>query len=491
MHPQAHVSRLCMTFNQPHCVARVCGVDIHTLQSPKQQPQPQTLTQTNATNATNTTNTTNTNTNKHEQTRANTSKHEHTRTKQEPTRTKKNQQEPTNNDKDNDNTTTTTTTTTTSVSLRQVDLFCVSNCGATLAVGEGTSPSRRRQRRLRSWLRHERQTVAMELAAALHHSRDARSNVVHSALRGQKASSGTRPAPHEEVSEPQGGAVTDGYVAALAPWVARPALAAPTADGVDAAALSFLVTQSLAQQEKEKAEEKERAKVQKLKEEKEERRMQWINAKVRDDLPLIHEEHQAWRRWIGIAPASSSSSSALKRRKRKKSSHSSSRRARRRQRQWHTRHAGFPGDVPLRAVFPSSVGLPELPGTLAGVFEKDSGVLIVDSGSGISQTGFADISPRAVFLSVVAWPQMLCILAGMDQKEFLAFLNPCSDMCKACIVVLRLAVCFLWLSAGLRVGRYGPEEQICSLLVLLAMMLLALCSCSLSSGPRCSASWPV
>ena len=30
---------------------------------------------------------------------------------------------------------------------------------------------RRRQRRLRSMLRHERQTVAMELGAALHHSR--------------------------------------------------------------------------------------------------------------------------------------------------------------------------------------------------------------------------------------------------------------------------------------------------------------------------------
>ena len=46
--------------------------------------------------------------------------------------------------------------------------------------------------------------------------------------------------------------------------------------------------------------------------------MQRINAKVRDDLPLTHEEHEAWRRWIGIAPASSSSSSAGKKRKRKK-----------------------------------------------------------------------------------------------------------------------------------------------------------------------------
>ena len=40
--------------------------------------------------------------------------------------------------------------------------------------GAGTSAMRRRQRRLRAVLRHERQTVAMELAAALHHSRDGR-----------------------------------------------------------------------------------------------------------------------------------------------------------------------------------------------------------------------------------------------------------------------------------------------------------------------------
>ena len=33
------------------------------------------------------------------------------------------------------------------------------------------SAKRRRERRLRSWLRHERMTVAAELSAALHHSR--------------------------------------------------------------------------------------------------------------------------------------------------------------------------------------------------------------------------------------------------------------------------------------------------------------------------------
>ena len=52
-----------------------------------------------------------------------------------------------------------------------------------------------------------------------------------------------------------------------------------------------------------------------------------------------------------------------------------------RQLQMHVRTAGFPGDDLPRAVFLSSVGLPELPGILVGVFQKDSGALIVDSGS--------------------------------------------------------------------------------------------------------------
>ena len=69
-----------------------------------------------------------------------------------------------------------------------------------------------------------------------------------------------------------------------------------------------------------------------------------------------------------------------KRRTPRSSSNSSYGRARRRQRQWHARNAGFPGDVSPRAVFPSFVGMPELPGILAGMFQKDSGALIVVSG---------------------------------------------------------------------------------------------------------------
>ena len=54
---------------------------------------------------------------------------------------------------------------------------------------------RRRERRLRSWWRHERMTVTMELAVATHHSspKGGWPGATHDALRGQmKASSGGR-----------------------------------------------------------------------------------------------------------------------------------------------------------------------------------------------------------------------------------------------------------------------------------------------------------
>ena len=56
----------------------------------------------------------------------------------------------------------------------------------------GGAARRRRERRLRSWLRHERMTVRMELAAALHHSAGPGTN---DALRSQKtvSSRGVRP----------------------------------------------------------------------------------------------------------------------------------------------------------------------------------------------------------------------------------------------------------------------------------------------------------
>ena len=185
-------------------------------------------------------------------------------------------------------------------------MSCVDGAGAA---------ARRRERRLRATLRHERQSIAMALAEAHRRSAPKVGAVPHDAPRSQKTASavGERPGILEE-PEPPWEVATDGHVAALAPSVARPALAAPTADGVDAAALSFLVAQSLAQQEKEKKEEEEQAKVKRNEEEKEESRMKRINEKVRVELPVIPKEREAWRRSI----ASSSSSSSGKMRKWKK-----------------------------------------------------------------------------------------------------------------------------------------------------------------------------
>ena len=63
---------------------------------------------------------------------------------------------------------------------------------------------RRRERRLRSWWRHERMTVAAELAVVLHHSRSVGPAVPHVALRGQTpvSSVGRRPGVLEEPVPP-------------------------------------------------------------------------------------------------------------------------------------------------------------------------------------------------------------------------------------------------------------------------------------------------
>ena len=53
-------------------------------------------------------------------------------------------------------------------------------------------------------------------------------------------------------------------------------------------------------------------------------------------------------------------------------------RARRRPRQRHARFAGFPGGVPLRAVFPSVVVRPDMLGIMAVLDQKDIVALLVD-----------------------------------------------------------------------------------------------------------------
>ena len=96
--------------------------------------------------------------------------------------------------------------------------------------------------------------------------------------------------------------------------------------------------------------------------------------------------------------------------------------------------------------------------------------LVVDFGYGICRAGFAGIAPCAVFLPVVAWPQILGIMAGMHQEDSCALFGPGSGLCKARFAgILHLA---LFSSRGFLAqmpcrqarhwvyGRYGLEGQL-------------------------------
>ena len=184
----------------------------------------------------------------------------------------------------------------------------------------------------------------------------------------------------------------------------------------DATLVKFLLRQTLLQREKEEEE--------RNKEEEEENKMLVVNRRVRDGTTTPAEE-AALRRWMGIAPGSSSSSSGKRRTRKKRrkrrtprtSSNSSCGRARRRLRKWHARLAGLPGDVPFRAVFPLVVVRPAMFDFMAVVNQKDSTSLVVNNlGSGMCRVVFTGYDALCVmFLSGVAMPKMLCILAGMDQ----------------------------------------------------------------------------
>ena len=258
---------------------------------------------------------------------------------------------------------------------------------------------RRRERRLRATLRHERQTVAMELAAALHHSRDGGRETYYGLRAPKTASSGGRPGVLTE-PEPQG---------QERPWtfprrsqVARepqPLLHLGVGEVHDGPLVSFLLQRALLARRKE--EEKERK----------EKEMQEMFARLTGDKcggsPNPHPPRLQGKR--------------KKRKKKKKlpkaSSRSSCGRARRRQRQWHSRFAGFPGDVPLRAVLPSVVVWPEMLGIMAIMNQKDSTTRVVNHGICMCRVGFTGYdAPRGIFPSGVAKPRMLCILADMDQK---------------------------------------------------------------------------
>ena len=131
-----------------------------------------------------------------------------------------------------------------------------------MADGAGTSSARRRrERRLHSWAKHERMTVAIALAEALHHSAPKVRAEPYNAPQSQMTAraAGTRPGGLQD-PEPQGRAVTVGNVAAPVPSLAGPLLAGAASEAVDSSSLRFLTAaalRKLKEEEMEKMVEKE------------------------------------------------------------------------------------------------------------------------------------------------------------------------------------------------------------------------------------------
>ena len=205
--------------------------------------------------------------------------------------------------------------------------------------GDGASAARRRrERRLRSWWRHECQSVRMALTTAAHHSAEkVAADVKNAGLRAQTmVSAGARPGVLKDPA-PQG-AVTVGYVAAPVPFLSSPMLADAAAEAVDARTLKYLLKAALRRREEE-----------------EERRGEEMELARENELQRGVTEAPEKAR-LALEPSRGSKRKRKKRRRRRlpRSSVPRGGRARRRQRQWYVL-AGFLGDGSPRAVFPSIV----------------------------------------------------------------------------------------------------------------------------------------
>ena len=155
---------------------------------------------------------------------------------------------------------------------------------------------------------------------------------MHEGLRAQKTArvTGARPGVLTEL-EPQGGAVTVGYVTAPGPLLVPPVLSG--GDTLDDATVSFLLAQSLVErqelqemEDEAKRREEMRLKRQTVEEAKAlrdllvqtERKMARIGRHVAAGSPVSADDHAAWQSWNALDHTASSSSSSGKRRKRKK-----------------------------------------------------------------------------------------------------------------------------------------------------------------------------
>ena len=236
----------------------------------------------------------------------------------------------------------------------------------------GGAARRRSGRRLHSWLRHERMTVRMELAAALHHSAGPQTN---DAARSQKTvgSRGVRPGVLQDPA-PQ---LVSEHAACLCssevPSLSLPVLADRAAEVVDSCSLRFLTASALeARREEEKVKVKEKERKRLAVHETLERARLWAEEKERH--LAEHEADAATLEQARLWAEEKAKRRKRKKRRKRRTPRTSSRSlrglARRRQLQWHACGAGSPGYVPLRAVFPSVSGRLEMLGIMAGMDQK-------------------------------------------------------------------------------------------------------------------------
>ena len=182
---------------------------------------------------------------------------------------------------------------------------------------------RRRERRLRSWLRHERMTVRMELAAALHHSAGPGTN---DAVRSQKtvSSRGVRPGVLQDpapqlVSEHAARPCSSGV-----PSLSPPSFADAAGDSVDSATLRALTAAVLYSRKLQVEEARKSKEEEKKAKEKEMQKVaavpgvgKWVEL-VDSDTGMTYFWNPQTNATRWTLPGSSSSSSTSKRKKKKR-----------------------------------------------------------------------------------------------------------------------------------------------------------------------------
>ena len=318
-------------------------------------------------------------------------------------------------------------------------------------VEHAFAAKRRRERRLRQWLRHERLTVAMAVAEATHHSaprrqktataiREVEEQATHEGLRAQTAlPPGARPGILVEPG-PQRSDRTVRHSAGDTPLLVVPALRGD--DGVDGTTLRFLLAQNLSLKKKQEEEEKER---------------EW-----REQRKVMKAEFMALMALLSFTPLQESRSrelvEALEAHDACKPSSGSSRRKRKKRKKRRLprvpRHGGrrprahaarvpavlrVPGasvSVPRQSVghscydtetdtlcspwvgcYATVVAQRQVPWFSAVACARLILLVFVVHGSGMCKAGFTGYdAPRAVF-SLVGRPKMLCIKASMEQKD--------------------------------------------------------------------------